>query len=175
LVLTLTASVPAAADDTPVSIEYQVKAAFLLNFTRFVEWPDGAIEDTAPFAVCTLVRNPFDRVLEETLRGESWNGHAFELRTANDAAEAARCHLLFVPRAEAARFVGLVDRLAGTAVLTIGESPEFLDRAGIVNFVLEKNRVRFDIDAAAADRAGLRVSSRLLRLAQTVRNAPGAR
>jgi hypothetical protein len=164
--LALASWVAAAADD--VALEYRVKAAYLLNFTRFVEWPADPA-DTGPLTICIAGTNPFDDVLDETLRDEQVGARAIRSRPAR---ESERCHVLFIPNGVSPD--AYIKSTRAQPVLTVGESPDFLRRGGIVNFFIENGKVRFEIDAERAERAGLRISSRLLRLARTPTEAATA-
>jgi hypothetical protein len=147
------------------TIEYDVKAAFLLNFSRFVEWP--AARRGQSFRLCTLEPDPFGARLEAATVGESWEGRPIELRRLTSLRD-ADCHLLYVPAPATARFHADQSGLAGQAVLVVGESADFLTRGGMIRLFVESNRVRFSVNQQACERAGLRVSSRLLRLAREV-------
>jgi hypothetical protein len=149
---------PMQAQDT--ALEYQVKAAYLYNFVKFIEWPAGAL--SATLTICTAGSNPFGGTLDDLVRGETIDGHAIAARTIQRPQ--ADCDVVFVPRAVAA---GEYLRAARTApVLTVGESADFIAQGGIVNFVRDAGMIRFEIDQDAARRAGLQISSRLLRLAR---------
>jgi hypothetical protein len=148
------------------SLEYEVKAAFLLNFTRFVQWPGPPDRD--PFRVCVFRSNPFGDALPATFEGETSQNRRVTPVHVTSPADARACHAVFVPRTESHLAEELLQALRGHAVLTVGESSNFLRQGGVVNFVVERERVRFDINAAAADAANLRVSSKLLRLARQV-------
>jgi hypothetical protein len=140
--------------------EYEIKAAFLYNFVRLVEWPPGA--GAGPVVICVARANPFGSALEETVRGESVAGRAIAVRVIPQPAD--DCDVLFIPAQAAARdYLRAVD---GEPVLTVGESADFIQRGGMVNFVIEEERVRFEINPMAATRANLRISSRLLQLAR---------
>ena len=164
------ATAEAVADD--VALEYRVKAAYLLNFTRFIEWPADQA-DTGPVTICVAGANPFGTVLDETLRDEQVGARTIRSRPAR---EGERCHVLFIPAGVQADAYLKTPR---RPVLTVGESPDFLRRGGIVNFVIESGKVRFEINPEAAERAGLRISSRLMRLArpptESTKLDPGAR
>jgi hypothetical protein len=150
----------AAAQD--VSLEYRVKAAYLLNFTKFVEWPSSAIETGGPFNVCVAETNPFGSVLAGFVSGETVAGHTLASRVVRGTATS--CHVLFIPRdVPAAQYLR---SLANDPVLTVGEAPGFLQQGGMIAFVLDQGRVRFEIDQEAAGRSQLKISSRLLRLAR---------
>lgn len=149
---------PAQAQDTP--LEYQVKAAYLYNFVKFIEWPPRAVSET--LTICTAGRNPFGNELDDIVRGESIDGHAIAARVV--PAPQAACNVVFVPRDVNA---GEYLRAVRTApVLTVGESDDFIAQGGIINFVRDAGMIRFEIDQTAAMRAGLQISSRLLRLAR---------
>lgn len=151
---------PAQPSAQDVPLEYLVKAAYLFNFAKFVEWPGGAA--TGPVTFCVAGRDVFGSVLAETIRGEAIGGRALATRVILEPEPG--CHVLFVPRGAAA---GAYLRAAGgTPTLTVGEQADFLAQGGIVNFLIDGTNVRFEIDAEAAARAGLRISSRLLRLAR---------
>jgi hypothetical protein len=154
------AAVTSAQD---ADLEYRVKAAYLFNFTKFIEWPSAAFVGgrSFSFSICVAGRNPFGPALTTTLIGETAAGLPLAARVVN-AGGAAGCHVLFVPAGVAAGpYLRNVDR---SPVLTVGESPDFLADGGIINFVRDGGRVRFEINQAAAERAQLRISSRLLQL-----------
>ena len=148
-----------SAQDVP--LEYRVKAAYLFNFTKFIDWPVTATGDRNSFSICLAGRNPFGPMLSATLVGETAAGLPLASRVVS-AGQASSCQVLFVPRGVAAapylRGIGVAP------VLTVGESPDFLTQGGAINFLLDSGRVRFEINQAAAARAQLKVSSRLLQL-----------
>jgi hypothetical protein len=161
IVLALLAAAPVSGQGD-VALEYRVKAAYLFNFTKFVEWPSSALPESAPLTICVAGENPFGPVLADTIRGEIVNGRQLVARVARRSDHT--CHVLFVPRGvEPAPYLR-TGRVAPQ--LTVGESADFLRQGGIINFVLEDGRVRFEINQDAAARARLRISSRLLRLAR---------
>jgi YfiR/HmsC-like len=144
-----------------VSLEYQVKAAYLFNFAKFIEWPPAA--QSGPLTICVAGQNPFGDVLEETLRGEMVNGRPLAMRVI--AGPEPSCHVVFVP--QGAGTTAYLRAAQGSPILTVGETADFLSEGGIIRFVLEAGKVRFQIDSKAAERAELRISSHLLRLART--------
>jgi hypothetical protein len=164
----------AAADGPPVA-EYDVKAAFLFNFAKFVEWPETALGGLSePLAFCVARARPdsnlpFQAVLAATVRGQKAAGHPTEVREFGTG----RCHVLFVGERERRELPALQQELHGGAVLLVGEWNGFLHAGGHVNFVVEGNRVRFDVNPANAAQAGLRISSRLLALARVVYHQAG--
>lgn len=168
--LLLVTAVPPLWDGTvrgqEVTLEYKIKAAFLYNFVRFVEWPASALQ--GPLTICVAGRNPLGTVLEDTVRGETVGGRPIVTRVILEPEPG--CHVVFMPRGSAAPIYLRSART--TPVLTVGETDDFLDQGGIIGFVMDGGRVRFEISPQAAERVNLRVSARLLQLAQ-IRN-PGA-
>jgi hypothetical protein len=149
------------------TLEFRVKAAFLLNFTKFVEWPAPDAQNPAPsFALCIAGEDPFGPALGEIVEGETVNGRKIVIRHIRGDASAS-CSLLYVSKEE--KNVPGILASAGYGVLTVGEGDAFLDEGGMIGFVLENKRVRFNIDLAAAQREGLKLSSRLLSVARLVR------
>ena len=142
-------------------LEYRVKAAYLFNFTKFIEWPDAALASGRSFSICVAGRNPFGPALTATLVGETAAGLPLAARVVN-APDSSACHVLFVPRGVAA--APYLRGVGRSPVLTVGESPDFLAQGGAINFVLDGGRVRFEINQGAAERAQLKISSRLLQL-----------
>jgi hypothetical protein len=162
LVLALFASEAGAQAPT---IEYDVKAAFLLNFSRFIEWP-GSMRGQS-FRLCTMEPDPFGSRLQAATTGETWEGRAIEVTRLTSLRD-ANCHLLYVPAAAMTRFRAYQRALAGQPVLLVGETRDFLANGGMIRLFVEANRVRFSISQRACEAVGLRVSSRLLRLAREV-------
>lgn len=151
------------------TIENDVKAAFLLNFTKFVEWPPSAFQSaTEPLRVCVLADAAFTRIVDEIIAGETVRGRPLE-RITPATSELPRCHVLYFGRTESSRAERLLSGMGAVPVLTVGESPQFLDDGGAIAFALANDRVRFDVNLRAADRARLTISSKLLRLARHVR------
>lgn len=161
VVALLAAVVPGALAQT-VSEESRVKAAYLYNFLKLVEWPPEAA--AGPLVICVAGRNPFGTVLHDLVRGEVVNGRRVEARVILEPEPG--CHLLFVPDGAAMR--AYLRGASGLPVLTVGESPAFMDEGGMARFYLERGNVRFEINPAATQRARLYVSARLLQLARLV-------
>ena len=153
------------------NLEYEVKAAFLYNFAKFVEWPATAFASAdAPLVFCIVGANPFDGALERVISDRTAHGRKILVRDVTDASGGG-CHLVFITEKENERVARLVHTAQSTAqapVLTVGESETFADSDGMIRLVVEEGGVRFDINAAAAERAGLRFSSQLLKLARRV-------
>jgi len=158
---------PSRAADEP-SLEYQVKAAFLLNFAKFTEWPAAAFRDAeAPLSICILGNDPFGPALDQITRGEIINGRRLTIQRIKREPPPQTCQVVFMGRAE--KDVRATLASFGPGVLTVGEEESFLQDGGMIAFVIEDRRTRFDINAAAAQNAGLQLSSKLLSVARTVR------
>jgi hypothetical protein len=147
--------------------EYQVKAAFLFNFAKFVEWPPDAFTRTdEPIGICVLGQNPFGSGLEETVRGKVVGHRTFVVVQIPDTQHISGCHIVFICASAGRRSVSLLDDLRSKRVLTISETDGVNWGGGVIGLSLKDGRVRIEIDPAAAERAGLRISSKLLSLAE---------
>jgi hypothetical protein len=153
--------------------EYQLKAVFLLNFTRFVEWPAEAFDGAGgPLRLCVLGHDPFDGALEAAVAGEAAGGHPLEVRRVRDPDDAVGCQLLFLSgRSEPQWLDWLPDAGVGQR-LTVGEGDEFLRRGGMFRFRLSGNRVRLEVNRRAVEGSRLRVSAKLMSLAESVEVGP---
>jgi hypothetical protein len=154
--------------------EYEVKAAFLYNFAKFIDWPSSSFADpSAPFVICVLGMDPFGRTLDLALQGKAIGTHPVALARLQDATQARRCQMVFVSSSERRRLPEIEDQLRGASVLLVGEFPGFAGAGGTLQFTIEDNRVRFLINTDAAQRAGLRLSSKLLSVATVVHDSAG--
>jgi hypothetical protein len=151
--------------------EYQLKAAFVYQFPQFVEWPAPAWQSATGVQICILRPNPFGRELEALVRGESLNGRPFVIREITGPDGVSGCHVLFI-RGTAPAGSEVLKAARGSSVLTVGEGERFLDEGGIIALRIVERRVRFEVNAAGAQRVGLRISSQLLSLALNVRGGP---
>jgi hypothetical protein len=142
--------------------EYQVKAAFLFNFAKFVEWPE---QQRGPFAICILGKDPFGEAIERVMEGKTVNERPIVIRRTGDLAVARSCQVLFVSSSETRRMVEIANALRDASVLSVSEIPRFCLSGGVITFVMESQRVRFQINTRAAVRANLKISSKLLQLA----------
>ena len=150
--------------------EYEVKAAWLLNFARFVNWPTNAFTSSAsPIVVGVAGKDPFGRSLEEAFNGKTVKGRPLVVKRPATDLELRQCHILFVSVSERRRFRDISEKLRTQAVLTVGEADDFLDAGGIVNFVLKEKSIRFEINVQAAQTAGLKMEANLLKVAVSVR------
>jgi hypothetical protein len=150
--------------------EYQVKAAFVFNFAKFIEWPAQAFQTPKdPVTVCVLGHNPFGNTLEEVIHGKSIDGRSLVYRQISDAESASTCQILFVATSECKRFRAMHGNLKPLGILSVGEAEGFASDGGVINFKVEDGRVRFEINLEAAERQQLHISSKLLSLAQIVK------
>jgi hypothetical protein len=151
------------------SKEYQVKAAFLYNFSQFIEWPAGTLPaGRSPLIIGILGEDPFGGYLDELVRGEGVSNHPLVVRRFNRVAEITTCHILFVSRSESRQLDQIFAYLKGRNILTVGDADNFAVRGGMIRFVTENNRIRFRINLEAARGANLTISSKLLRAAEIV-------
>jgi hypothetical protein len=149
--------------------EYQVKAAYLYSFAKFVEWPPGIMSSESSFNICVLGHDPFDPAFGTTIAGESIKGKNVAVKKISRAQEATGCQILFISSSEEARLKEILAVLVSTSVLTVSDMPYFTRRGGMIQFVTEAKRVRFEVNLTSAERTGLTLSSQLLKVAIGVR------
>jgi hypothetical protein len=170
--------------------EYEVKAAFMYNFLKFVDWPEGKTAKSGKQMIIGIIgENPFgpavdifkDKTVEDrSLIVKQFEGiHQLEgmaEKDKNERIEAIKeCYLLFICPSEQKQVREIIDIVGKSGVLTVGDTREFIESGGVIGFVLEDNKIRFDISIPAAEKAGLKIRSQLLRLAKRVvkdENAP---
>lgn len=170
----LLAVLPLAAQGESGVSEEEIKAAFLFNFAKFVEWPP-LHNSASVFVVGVLGRDSFAAALEQIVQGKAINGKPLLVRRLSRPPESRGCHVVFLTGDDKNRPKQLLAAISAEGVLTVGEAEEFAERGGVIGFVKESNRIRFEINLEAASRAGLRVSSRLLQLARVVHTASAPR
>jgi YfiR/HmsC-like len=159
---------PAAAQQSS-SGEAAIKAVYLYNFTKFVDWPEAAFGgSSAPFVVCTFGDNDFRRELRGVMYREQVHGRPITIMEPDANDDLRTCHLVYFGNDDPDRMARRLAALRQAPVLTVGEGQRFLDQGGQIAFVIEDNRVRFDIRQEPAATAGLTVSSKLLRVARQV-------
>jgi hypothetical protein len=173
LLLALLLAAPALAA-APAASEYDVKAAFLYNFTKFVDWPSEAFSDPSSLRICVLGEDPFGKSLQ-AVTDEQVGGHKLIVTRTESLARPAGCQVLFISRSEREKLPQILAALKDAPVLTVADTNGFADRGVIINFVLEGSKVRFEINTDAADRAKIKISSKLLQLAKRIVTNPGAR
>jgi hypothetical protein len=150
-------------------IEYRFKAAYILNFLRFVEWPDSVLgNDQTPLVLVVLGEDPFGKVLDETFQSETIGGHPIVIKRYRSWHELGPCQALFVSASEKEAFPEILKYFGGSSILTISDIKGFGDNGGGINFFLEDNKLRFEINVRALRQADLKASSKLLRLARII-------
>lgn len=175
MTLNWTASAGAQAGDASDSSEYLVKAGFIYNFAKFVEWPSTAFaEPDSPIVIGVLGTDPFGDIINRVVEGKKIGSRGFVVRRfkwskeLKDLKEFKECRILFVSSSEKLHFEEIVEAVKGLPILTVGETPGFAERGGMIRLMLEDNRVRFEVNVAAARDGNLNISSRLLTLARII-------
>jgi hypothetical protein len=149
--------------------EYEIKAAFLYNFAAYVEWPRAAFPETdSPIVVCVVGADPFDGALERTLQGKTAQGRPLSIRRVATAKEARGSHIVFLPAAESGKVAEVAGILGGTSALLVGEAEGLARKGTVFNFAVEDGRIKLEVNAGAAEKAGLRLGSKLLKIARRV-------
>ena len=169
LAATLAGGILRAAMAAEVAPEHQVKAAFIVNFPKFVEWPaTRGLAPGAPLVVAVLGADPFGPFLREAAAGKQVAGHPLEVRAATSPREAAAAHLVYVSASERGRLPALLKDLEAAQVLTVGDSDGYGGAGVMVNLYLDDRRVRFEVNQPAVARAGLKLSAQMLGVARLV-------
>ena len=151
--------------------EYHMKAAFVFNFAKFIQWPPEVFKTPGdPLVICVLGQDQMTNSLREAARGNAIDGRKVVVRQVSVGQLSCECNILFVSSLANKHFRSWLKESAG--VLTVGETPGFASDGGVINFKLEDGRVRFEINVAAAERQQLHISSKLLSLAQVLKGAP---
>ena len=154
----------------PRPTEYAVKAAYLYNFGKFVDWPTkiGADRDKS-FAICVLGKDPFGATLDATLANQTIDGRGVVAKRVASSQEALDCRILFISSSESGQLKDILATLDKSGVLTVSDSPQFSQRGGMIQFVADGNKVRFEVNLTNTENAGLTLSSELLKVAVAVR------
>lgn len=162
----------APADNAP-ALESKVKAAYLLNFARFVEWPGAAHQDNQSDLVLGVVDDPaFAATLAQIVANQTAQGRKLTVRHYDHLAGIESCHILYLSRAATTRTENIFTQLQNRPVLTVGDSEDFIRTGGMIGFVIVKSAVRFDINTANTSAVGLSLSSKLLAVARNVIKNP---
>ena len=149
--------------------EYDIKAAFLLNFAKFVVWPDSSFQDSSsPIIIGILGNDPFGSVLDNIVKNEKVKGRKIIVKRSKQLSDLRGSHILFVSSSEQSRLGSIIHETSGWHALTVGDVPGFANHGGIINFVIRDNKVKFEINTAAANTADLKISSQLLKLAKII-------
>jgi hypothetical protein len=152
-----------------VSREYQLKAVFLYRFTQFIDWPAAAFPTPqTPITIGILGPDPFGSYLEASIRDEKVHNRPLSVQHYQSVQYATNCHVLFISSSEGTRLSKVLGALKGRSILTVGETEDFAFRGGMIQFITERNRIRFRINLQASRAAGFQMSSKLLDLAEIV-------
>ena len=147
--------------------EYQVKAAFLFNFTKFVEWPPSSFSTPqAPLVIGIYGKDPFGSYLKETVAGEKIDGHPLVIQYYSSIEEIRTCHILFINETETHKVKQVIESLKGRSILTVSDKPDFMKNGGMIRLFIENNKTRLRINREATEAANLVISSKLLRIAE---------
>jgi hypothetical protein len=161
-------------DAAAASKEYVVKAACLLNFAQYIQWPESDFAGPdAPIVVGVLGDDPFGTVLEQTFQDESVQGRSLTVKRSRQVDDLKTCHIIFISKSEKERLAETLASLNDVSVVTVGEIDDFALRGGIINFYIDHNKVRFEVNVDAAQRKGLKISSQLLKRARVVGSDSG--
>ena len=167
VVLTLAVSTPAVAQrEAEIN---KLKAAFIFQFANFVEWPEEALgDDGDPFVICIVGNESLGEILKGAVRGKSVRGREVEIRTMDGSSDLTSCQIMFVDDEDRRDVPRVIDEYATQPVLTVGDSDDFTSEGGIIRLYPEASKLRIEINIDAAERAGLKISSKLLSLAKVV-------
>jgi hypothetical protein len=157
------------ASEAPCS-EYQVKALFLFNFAKYIDWPADAFSDTnTPIVIGVLGENKIGEKLNEFVKGKDVNGHEIVVRRIEKDSDFSQCHILFISGSEKKILPDILLKAKGKPVLTVGETDQFIPQGGIINFIKKEGKIRLEINIDSAGRSRLQISSKLLSVADVVR------
>jgi len=156
--------------ETPVPSEYQVKAAFLINFPKYVEWPAETFAETnSPIVVAVLGETKVTEEIQKVIAGRTINGREIVLKRLASGEESGVCHILFISAAEQQHSPNLLAKLKDTSILTVGESDDFLERGGMINLARRDQKIALEVNLTAADKRRIKISSKLLSVATVVK------
>jgi YfiR/HmsC-like len=147
--------------------EYQLKAAFVYNFTKFIDWPGESVRSLT-FQICVLGQNPFGSELTQLTDGKEIEGHPVQVLIVTNYHLARSCQVVFISASENAHMKEILSGLRGRSVLTVGDSQGFVDAGGMIELLVEDERMRFEVNLHAANEARLKISAKLLSLAKAV-------
>ena len=167
LVALVGTAIPSAHTQTPS--EYAVKAAFVFNFAKFVEWPATAFRNNqSPVTICVVGEDPFGKMLDDTIKGQTVGSRGYAVRRVAQIPRDDSCQIAFLGASEKGRAEQTLGAIKGLPILTVGDRDDMAETGNMIAFLIEENRVRFEINLDIAELAGLKISSRLLKLAKTV-------
>jgi len=163
-----------ATAETPALSEYQVKALFLFNFAKYVDWPPHAFaDDSAPIVIGLVGQDNFGDNFKQAITGKTINGRPVVVKHVSSEQEYKGCHILFISASEKSGLPEILNAVKDSPVLTVGETERFLAQTGMINFTKKENKIRLEINLGAVQRANLKISSKLLSVADVVMGKPG--
>lgn len=148
--------------------EYVIKATFLFNFTKFITWPETALEEGAPFIIGIAGKDPFGNALASVVQDENVQGHSIVIRHYATAEKVEACHILFINLTDRDDIRKLVEKVKSWSALTVGEQLTLEKQGGMIRFVTDQNKTKLRINLTAAQASGLVISSKLLKLAEII-------
>jgi hypothetical protein len=164
-------AISSAAGQGSKPTEYEVKAVYIYNFSRFVEWPAKSAQPADGFGICVLGQDPFGQSLNSTLANVTIAGKKVAIKRIATPQEADNCRVLFISCSEEKRLKQILGVLDSASILTVSDMPAFIERGGMMQFVWDGDRVRFEVNLATAEHAGLSLSSELLKVAVNVKGS----
>jgi YfiR/HmsC-like len=169
LFLMLASAGRSSGGDPQTLSEYQIKAGFFFNFTRFVEWPETAfVTATSPIIACVAGETPLTDLVINVAVGKVVNGRAVSIRRVKASDDLRRCNLLFISAAEERRTAEILAGLKKASTLTVGETPGFPQAGGMINFSIQENKVKLELNLDATNGAGLKVNSKLIAVSRLI-------
>jgi len=170
MVMLVLLQIPALRAQHPKASEYQVKATYLYNFSRFVQWPANVTASQGDsFSICVIGQDPFGPALDAILTGETIEGKNVVAKRVAKPQDALTCRVLYISSSENSRLGEVLAGVDKAGVLTVSDIPQFSQRGGMIQFVMEGNKIRFEVNLTSAQDAGLTLSSDLLKVATAVR------
>ena len=155
----------------PPPSEYQLKAVFLYNFAKFVEWPaESFADDQSPIILGILGEDPFGDTIDQIIKGKTIKDRELTIKRFEKIEKLEACHILFISSSEEKRLEEILETLRDSSVLTVGEMKQFARSGGMINFTVRESKIRFEINVDAAERAKLKISSKLLKLAKIIKD-----
>jgi hypothetical protein len=169
LLLLLAQAARSFAADPQTLTEYQIKAGFFFNFTRFVDWPESAfVTASSPILMCVLGETPLTDLVTDVALGKVVNGRAVSIRRVKASDDLRLCNLLFISAEEERHTAEILGSVKKTSTLTVGETPGFAQAGGMINFSIQENKVKLELNLEATTRVGLKVNSKLIAVSRLV-------
>jgi hypothetical protein len=149
--------------------EYKIKAAYLYNFAKFVEWPAEVLADPSlPLSICIIGKDPFGKAID-TIKNKTIKGRKLLIRRFTSIDDLKDCHVIFISPSEKKNLARILEKIKDMHMLTVSDIDGFAERGGMINLNKVKNKIRLEINIDAAQYAGLKVSSKLLKIAKIIK------